>query len=77
MHKDESLESLPLKYISIVDNYVCDNYFIGYGGHCYRFINIGYSWNRAKYYCANLGGYLVEIQSYEEGVFVEGTVQLF
>ena len=58
------------------DNYECENYFIGYGGHCYRRITSAYSYLQAKSYCKDLGGYLVEIESQEEQDFVEGTKPL-
>ena len=55
----------------ILDDYDCGVYFYGYGGHCYRYINAGYSWNQVQYYCLNQGGYLAGIQSEEEQRFVE------
>ncbi len=54
-----------------LDGYDCGANWFGYDGHCYKYINSGYNWNQAKYYCLNQGGHLVEIESEGEQRFVE------
>ncbi len=73
------MSSLMMKYFSLcnsipflLDTYVCENNYKGYGGHCYLYINNAFTWVQGEKYCQDQGGSLVEIQSYGEQVYVEG-----
>ncbi len=59
-------------YFSFADNFECTNSFVGFDGHCYRYIPNSLTWLQAKHSCHNYGGYLVEIGTVAENEFVEG-----
>lgn len=46
-----------------------------FNGHKYYFYEIGLTWEEAEYYCVNLGGHFVSINSQEEQNFVEAMTE--
>ncbi len=50
----------------------CDSSWSAHGGHCYLYINAGYSYAQAVKQCHDRGGYITELQSHSELQFVNG-----
>ena len=59
--------------IQCESTYVCENSWIGHGGHCYLEYTEEEDWCDAQSYCRSHGGYLVSIETESENNFIEGT----
>ena len=59
-------------FLHLLENYLCEDGFRGFGGHCYRWNSHGRQYAHAVHYCRTQGGELVEITSREEQDYVEG-----